>query len=126
MIQQKKVMGLDAVLFADKMTILFFLVLSTLGLGFFTKRLLISLQGGGRILESLVESLLFKCTFALSVASWSCLVFVVYCYANQRFSHGILLMVGLLSCSVVLALLLGINDRWINARTYRDDVVEIK
>lgn len=113
-------------LMAAKLILMLGLSLSTIGLDHIVRRLFVSVEGTRKMLVTHREANFLKLSLALSVACWGATVFVAYTYFTGLYSHGLLSLIGVILFAVVLAFLLPINNRWLNAMSSREMVSELK
>ncbi len=111
---------------ASKLLILLTLSISTIGLDGIVRRLFYSVEGARKLFVTHREAHFLKFSLAMSFASWGAMIFVAYCYFVGAYSHGMLVITSITLFSLTLALMLPVNDRWINNMTSRETVNEMK
>lgn len=115
-----------APILGDKIVILLVLSVSMIGLDGLVKRLFLSIEGGRELISQGNQSIWFKACFALSVGGWAATLFLGYCYYKQQYSQGWMVVIAVIAFSIVFAILLGINDSWVNLRSRRESLVQLK
>lgn len=110
----------------NKLIIMLMLSFSTIGLDGLVKRLFLSIEGGREFITKLNQSIWFKVSFALSVSGWVSTIYLSFCYYQQQYSPEWIWLIALMVFSVVFALLISINDRWINLRSREEGMVQVR
>ncbi len=104
-------------LIASKIVILLVLSISTIGLDSLVRRLFYSVEGARKLFVTHREAHFIKFSLAASFACWGAVLFLAFCYFIGSYSHGMLILFGVLLFSLTLAFLLQMNNRWINNMT---------
>jgi len=113
-------------LLASKIIILLVLSISTIGLDSLVRRLFYSVEGARKLFVTHREAHFIKFSLAASFASWGAVLFLAFCYFIGAYSHGMLILVGVILFSLALTLLLQMNNRWINNMTGPEAIKELQ
>lgn len=102
------------VVLRDKLLLLFLLSASTLGLDLVMRHAFMAREGGVTFLRGVRDGLMIRLSLAVSLTAFAGALYLLYGYMTGEYRPGITLLIGSIGFPTSFALLLALDDRWVN------------
>ncbi len=101
----------------DKMTLLFLLSLSGMGLDLVLRRAYMASEGGAMFVRGALDGIWMRFALALSIATFCALAYMLVSWVSGDYAPAMAQLVGIVAGSLLFATMLMLNDRWLNGST---------